>query len=159
MPVVPVAASPSQYATPTDLANVGALPAFVQSLTTAQMVEALQTASDMCDIYLSQRFTLPLIQSSPALVQACCQIAIYNLVAARGYNPNNPAELVYETRYNQAIATLKYIGSNHGTPSGIIDSSPGAAPGVPATQSSPSTVSPTTGTPWAGATWGTGSRR
>ena len=155
---MPVVASPSQYATPTDLANVGALPTFVQSLTSGQMTEALQTASAFMDSYFISRFMLPIVTWSYDVVQCCCQLAIYNLIAARGYNPNNPAELVYETRFNQACKWLKDVANGVATPF-MTDSSPSAAPGQATPTAIPNTVSPTSGTPFAGQTWGTWSRR
>jgi len=153
-----VVASPSQYATPDDLAKVGALPSFVQSLTGTQVVEALQTASSQMDSYFISRFMLPIITWSQDVVQCCCVLASYTLIAARGYNPNNPAELVYETRYNQQMKWLKDVANGVATPF-MTDSSPSAAPGQSTPSASPNTVSPTTGTPIQNMKWGTWARR
>jgi phage gp36-like protein len=155
---VAITGSPSSYATPTDLANVGALPAFTQSLTAAQQTEAIQNASAFMDSYFSSRFMLPLVTWTYDVTLCCAQIAIYYLVQARGYNPNNPAEDTYRVRYEQCINWLKDVARGQATPQ-ITDSSSGAAPGVPTPSASPNTVSPTTGTPAQGTTWGTWARR
>lgn len=153
-----VVASPSQYATATDLAQIGALPAFVQSLSSAQVTEALQTASSIMDGYFASRFTLPILTWTYDVVQWCCVIAVYHLAASRGLNPNNPAELIYQDRYDRAMKWLKDVANNQATPQ-MTDSSTGAQPGFPAPAASPNTVSPTTGTPFAGQTWNTWARR
>lgn len=153
-----ITGSPSAYATATDLSQVGALPSFVQSLTSAQQTEAIRNASAFMDSYLASRFMLPLVTWTYDVTICCCQIAIYYLVQARGYNPNNPAEDTYRIRYEQCVSWLKDVARGQATPQ-ITDSSPGAAPGNPAPSASPNTVSPTTGTPWQGQTWNTWARR
>jgi phage gp36-like protein len=158
VPEVPVVSSPWTYATPTDLAQVGALPAFVQSLTAAQMSEAIQTASAFMDTYLSSKFTLPLKQISYDVVQCCCVIAIYYLVQARGYNPNNPAEDTYRIRYEQQCRWLKDVANGQATPQ-VTDSSPTAAPGQPTPTLSPNAVSPTSSFSPGGVLWGTWARK
>jgi phage gp36-like protein len=155
---VPVVASPWVYCQPSDLALVGALPTFVQSLTAAQQIEAIQTASALMDSYFVARFTLPLVQCSYDVVQCCAKLAIFFLVQARGYNPLNPAELVYETTYNQQIKWLKDVANGQATPQ-VTDSSPSAAPGLPTPTSSPNAVSPTSSIVPGGISWGTWARR
>lgn len=155
---MPVVVAPSQYAQPGDLAKVGALPSFVQSLTSDQITEALQTASALMDSYFIARFTLPIQTWTYDVVQCCCVLAVYTLIAARGYNPNNPAELVYETRFNQQMRWLKDVANGVATPF-MTDSSPNAAAGQASPTASPNTVSPTTGTPAQNTKWGTWARR
>ena len=153
-----ITGAPSQYATASDLAAVGALPAFVQSLTSAQQTEALQNASAFMDSYFASRFQLPITTWTYDVTLCCVQIAIYYLVQARGYNPNNPAEDTYRIRYEQCISWLKDVARGQATPQ-VTDSSPNASPGAPAPSASPNTVSPTTGTPLQGTNWGTWARR
>jgi phage gp36-like protein len=160
VPQVPVAPTLYYYATPTDLQNVGGVPAFVQSLTAAQMTEALQNASGRIDAYLGSYLILPLIQSDVTLTQACCDIAIWLLVKARGFNPNNPAEVVYYNAYKDAVSFLKDMANNKARPAGIIDSSPSASPGASTLSAGPQTVNPQTGTtPTGPASWNTWARR
>jgi phage gp36-like protein len=160
MPLVPSAGTLYYYATPTDLQNVGGTPAFVQSLTAAQMQEAIQNASALIDAYLGSYLVLPLIQIDPSITQKCCEIAIWYLITARGYNPQKTAEAMFEKRFEQALAFLKDCANNKARPAGVKDSSPSAQPGAAALPAGPQTVNPQTGTtPTGPTTWGTWARR
>lgn len=158
MPLVPVVGSPNTYCQASDLANVGALPGWFQSLTSAQINEAIQTASALMDGYFVARFQLPLVQVSYDVVLCCASLSVYILVAPRGYNPNNPAELVYETRYKQQISWLKDVANGQATP-GVTDSSSTAAPGLPNPSTGPVAVSPTSTIAPGGISWNTWARR
>ena len=146
--------TPSQYASPTDFQQIGVLPALAQSLTAAQIVQALQTASVIMDGYLGQQFNLPLVEWDFSLTQYCCWIARFTLLGARGYNPLNPQEASYYDTYKLAMTWLKDVSNGRATPQ-VTDSSPNAAPGVHAPETGPTTVSPSPGN----RTWGTWSRQ
>ena len=157
----------TQYAQPADLQNVGALPSFMQSLTSGQIASALVNASAMMDEAFASQFMLPLgvdpdatppIIIPGSVVQYCCWIAIYILIAARGYDPQDAVQATFETRFKLAQAWLDRVGNGTRRPQ-VTDSSPSAAPGLTTPAAQPRTVSPTTGTPWAGMTWGTQFRR
>jgi phage gp36-like protein len=160
VPLVPLPSTLYFYAQASDLSNVGALPGFVQSLTATQISEALQTASAEIDTILGAYLQLPLTQSDPILVQACCNIAIWNLITARGYNPQNPAEEMYEKRYQRTWDLLKMWANNQARPAVAVDSSPSGGPGQATPNAGPQTVNPQTGTTATGpTTWGTWARR
>jgi phage gp36-like protein len=153
----------TQYAQPEDLQNVGALPSFMQSVTSDQMDEALVNASSMMDEAFASQFMLPLVVDPDnvppiiipgSVVQYCCWIAIFILITARGYDPEDPVQATFETRMKMSQAWLDRVGDGTRRPQ-VTDSSPSAAPGL----TTPRTVSPTTGTPFAGQTWGTWARR
>lgn len=150
MPINP----PSQYAQPSDFSSIGVLPALAQSLTGAQITQALQNASVIMDTYIGQQFDLPLLEWDASLTQYCCWIARFTLLGVRGYNPNNPAEQSYYDMYKLALAWLKDVANGIATPQ-VTDSSPNATPGEHAPASRPNTVSPSPGN----ATWGTWSRQ
>ena len=151
-------ASPSQYAQPADLANSGLLGTFTQGNTAQQITAALQSASAICDSYLRQQYKLPLSQWGPDLQQYTLWIAAYTLVQQRGYNPANPAEDTFATRYNQALAWLKDVAKGLATPAAIIDSSPDAADGSPTPAARPQIVSPGLAAGLATPTWETWAR-
>lgn len=157
----------TQYAQPQDLQTIGALPSFVQSLTTAQINEALVNASAMMDEAFASQFALPLVVDPDAVppiiipgsvVQYCCWIAIYILISARGYDPQDAVQATFETRFKLSQAWLDRVADGTRRPQ-VTDSSPSAAPGLTTPAAQPQTVSPTTGTPFAGQTWGTWARR
>ncbi len=157
----------TQYAQPQDLQNIGALPSFVQSLTSDSITEALVNASSMMDEAFASQFTLPLVvdpDNEPpiiipgSVVQYCCWAAVYILIAQRGYDPTDAVQATFETRFKLFQAWLDRVSDGTRRPR-VTDSSPSAAPGLTTPAAQPRTVSPTTGTPVAGRTWGTWARR
>ena len=79
----------SQYATTTDLADLG-LPADALSGTTAAIQNKFLTkASGKIDSYLRGRYSLPLSVPYPdEIVDACVAITAYKLLKRLGYNPS-----------------------------------------------------------------------
>lgn len=150
-----VTPTPSQYAQPGDLQNLGMLGQFYQTLTAAQVTEALQSASGLIDDALPSGYTLPLVQWPYSFVQYSCWMAAYILIQARGYNPQNPAELTFETRWKWSQLWLDKLRKNGMRPGQIIDSSSGAVAGASAPNAAPNTVSPSP----TNRTWGTHWRR
>jgi phage gp36-like protein len=128
---------------------------FYQTLTAAQVTEALQNASGMIDDALPSGYQLPLVQWPWSFVQYTCWMAAYILIQARGYNPQNPAELTFETRWKWAQVWLDKLRKNGMRPGQIVDSSNNAQPGQSAPNAAPNTVSPSP----TNRTWGTNWRR
>ena len=79
----------SQYASTTNLAQLGLPAAALEGLTTTVQDEHLTKASGKIDSYLRGRYKLPLATPPPdEIVDACAVIAAYTLLVFRGFNPD-----------------------------------------------------------------------
>ena len=93
------------------------------AISTTDQDSALETAGDIADGYLTQRYTLPLVASGDDLKRAECALAIYDLLGRRNYNPTgNPLD-AYRMRHDDALRWLADVRAGRITPSGIVDSS------------------------------------
>lgn len=90
--------------------------------------EAIKGASRLIDSYLRSQFTLPLTAVGEDLQRACAIIAVYDLIASRGFRPDESENSVLRQRYEDVIAWLKMIATGQVTPV-VTDSSttPGSA--------------------------------
>jgi hypothetical protein len=86
------------YATLTDLYNT--IPASqLGALTTTQQQAALDARSAYADAKMRARYALPLGQPyDPALVRAVCDLAAWDLIQLRGYNPRSGSDVNYQIR-------------------------------------------------------------
>lgn len=134
----------SSYATPGDLTKFCRAQAFA-SFDDAQQQAALDAASALADGYLRSRFTLPVVTQSQDLVRAVCNIAAYDLITQRGYNPDAGADDNWRLRYEDALAWLDKVAKGTVSPA-LADSSTspppfveqlGSSDGVPTVISSP----------------------
>lgn len=119
MPVV----AGTQYATRTDLANLGLVAGALANVTTTTQDAALVAASAVADSYLQSRYQLPLLQWGQDLSRAVAIIAAYDLLTSRGYNPQSSADQNVRQRYLDALAWLDSISKGASTPSYVTDSS------------------------------------
>lgn len=110
------------YATTTDLQHLGLLGSALSTLDPAAQTEALQAASAIADSYLQGQYILPLTQWGYDLVRVVCIIAAWDLLAARGYNPQSPDENIRQ-RYVDALNWLDEVSKGIQTPVNILDSS------------------------------------
>jgi phage gp36-like protein len=118
------------YATKDDLGSA-INPSALSGLGPAAQDRALTDASAEADGYLRNQFTLPLTAvNDPALRRHVANMAIYQLMVARGYNPEAEGDGIRQ-RYTDAIAWLKGVGAGTITPS-ITDSASGSSSGVSA---------------------------
>ena len=104
----------SRYATQSDL-NLYGLP-----------LPALQSlvSSDL-DGYLAQRFDLPLVEPIPVSIkQKVCQIAQWELLSVRGFNPELGSHVIVRQRFEDAIAWCRDVAAARVTPQ-VTDSTPG----------------------------------
>jgi phage gp36-like protein len=106
------------YATLQDLQDLGIAPQFFTGKlapTSDAVTKSLNNAFSYINsiIGVSDKITLPLTPPyDPNLVQANCNIAVWNLLAARGYNPENPADAHIRVRYEDTMNWLKMISQN-----------------------------------------------
>jgi phage gp36-like protein len=92
---------------------------------------ALQTATDLVNGYLA-RYQLPLMAIGGDLVRATAIIAAYDLLSAKGLNPDQSAsDKNVLDRYRDTLAWLKLVAQGTVVPTGIIDSGAGAEVGEP----------------------------
>jgi phage gp36-like protein len=100
------------YATIANLSTFGANAATFGSLTDPDKQAALDAASAEADGYLRSRYprtTLPLVTYGDDLRQAVVKIAVFELVAKRGFNQNAGADQVIVKRADDARAWLKAL--------------------------------------------------
>lgn len=106
------------YATTTDLARFGLPAAILASIATATQEAALEAASDVADSYLRARYTLPLTSYGDDLKRAVCNIAAWDLLSTRGYDPKAGNDEAVEARSDKAMAWLKDISAGRAAVSG-----------------------------------------
>lgn len=126
------------YASTDDLKNPAlGLPAkALQGVNTVDLEDALISASDTMDSYLSNRFALPILVWARDMRGACATIAAYTLLAGRGFNPQaGSADEQVRLRYEDAIRWLKDCARGLATPAGIEDSTPAIDAGLVETES------------------------
>ena len=80
------------YATPGDLATYGVSATALAPIDTPVQEAACEAASDVVDGYLRARYKLPLGDWGTDLIRVTAQIAVYDLLVVRGYNPAAGAE-------------------------------------------------------------------
>lgn len=121
------------YATSTDLTNIGLLGGALANVPAGSITEALQAASAVADSYLQGQFVLPITQWGYDLVRAVCNIAAWDLMAARGYSPQSPDDHIRQ-RYEDALTWLDEVSKSTQTPVNILDSTSGITPDEGATE-------------------------
>lgn len=105
------------YATLDDLKNIGISPGFFTgdlSPSTDAINQSLNNAKAYIDsiISVSDKITLPLAEPyDPNLVQSNAAIAMWNLLAVRGYNPDNPTDAHIRIRWEDAVKWLDKIAN------------------------------------------------
>lgn len=104
------------YATRAQLIQFGIRSAALAGIATGDQDAALEAASDLADGYLRARFTLPLAVWQDDLRRCVCNIAVYDLLSARGYNPDAGADSNVRQRYEDAIRWLERIAGGQVTP-------------------------------------------
>jgi phage gp36-like protein len=98
----------SQYCFPSDLVNQ-INPIALNGISTPQQTAACQEASEIADSYMRGRYALPLLAWGADIVTKTAQVAVYLLMAARGYNPSAGADDLIRIRYEDAIGWFQGI--------------------------------------------------
>lgn len=96
----------TQYATTTDLAQLGLPARALTNISTTIQNEHLTKASSRIDTYLRSRYAPPLGAPYPAeIVQCCVDLASYTLLKFRGFNPDE-----YDTNFrDQYLSQLEWL--------------------------------------------------
>jgi phage gp36-like protein len=117
----------TQYATRTDLTQIGLVGAALANVPTAAQDEAIQAASAIADSYLQGQYVLPLSQWGYDLTRAVCCIAAWDCLTARGYSPQSQGDQNVYKRFEDALKWLDEVSKGMQTPSNILDASTPAA--------------------------------
>lgn len=104
------------YCSRDDLTAVGVNANALRSATAGEITGAIEMASDLIDSYLRQQFALPLEDHGRDITRAAAIIAAYDLMSARGFNPNESEDSPLAKRYADVIAWLKMIAEGTVTP-------------------------------------------
>lgn len=99
----------------------------VGAIDASVLARALSAADGLANNYLAVRYTVPLASVPAVLVEACCDIARYEL--ARG--PSLRATEEIEKRYNQRVAWLKDLSRGHATLGEAASSATPSTAGLP----------------------------
>jgi len=121
----------SSYASPTDLTSFGISAAALAGISGTVQQAALDAASGVADGYLRARYTLPIVTPDTGLKRAVCGIAAYDLLKARGFNPENGADQIIVKGYDDAMRWLRDVSNGVVAPA-LVDSTPdGTSPAAP----------------------------
>ncbi len=100
----------SQYCQPSDLLNA-INPLALTGISNGAQVQACVDASNEADSYMRGRYNLPLASPfDPAIVRHTAYIAVYLLLAARGYNPSQGGDGTVETNYHKSVGDTRFPG-------------------------------------------------
>lgn len=97
------------YATIDDLTSLALTPEAVKRMPVAQLDAILAQCSRTANMYLGQRYQLPLVAHGADLTQIVCALAAYQIMTVRGWNPENPADRGIVQLRNDALALLKEV--------------------------------------------------
>jgi phage gp36-like protein len=97
------------YCTRADLTNLGISADALRSISTAQQDAVILATSDEMNGYLGSKYKLPLTAWGQDVVLMCARLAIYTLIAARGFDPQNPGDEQLLQAHDMAERWLKRI--------------------------------------------------
>ena len=106
------------YATRTDLTRFGLPAAALTGVADATQDAALEAASDVADSYLRSRYTLPLTGYGDDLKRVVCNIAAWDLLSTRGYDPRAGNDEAVRDRHDSAVSWLKDVSAGRAAVSG-----------------------------------------
>lgn len=119
----------SSYATRSELYRHGLPYQAVADVSLEDQQAALDAASTLADGYLSAKFTLPVTTASIDLVIVVCQVAAWNLLRRRGFNPETGVDAAIRQGYDDSIRWLERVAKGDITPT-LTDSTPGGESAV-----------------------------
>jgi phage gp36-like protein len=103
-----------------------AVPA-VGAIDVAVLTRALAAADALANNYLAVRYTVPLSVVPAVLMEACCDIARYELTRGPGLRATEEIE----KRYNQRVSWLRDLSAGKATLAEVADSAAPASAGLP----------------------------
>src|SRR6266851_1594679 len=121
--------APTPYATLADVYNSGLPQAAVGTVTTPQQQSILDSSNAKIDSYIGAKFTLPLVQWGPDLQNAAVVLTAYGIIAYRGFDHEDPGDVVFKERRDHVTKWLELIAEGKVTPV-VVDSKPGGKGGA-----------------------------
>lgn len=118
------ATSHQLYAEPQEISLYGIPAPALQGFPPEQIAMACLSASSEADGYLGLAFTLPITKWDTDLRRHVACMAVYDLLSARGFEPDSGKDMLIPMRRNDAIAWLKRISDGKLRPPGLTDSTP-----------------------------------
>lgn len=98
----------SQYATEQQFRDLGLSDGALEEVTSSVIDLHLEMASGLADSYISNRYAVPVSPIPAALTRVVVDIAVYEILLRRGYNPET-YDTNYRLRYEDAIKWLEAI--------------------------------------------------
>ncbi len=103
------------YATIDDLTALALSPDAIRRMPVAQVDAILAQCSRTANMYLAQRYSLPLVSHGADLTQIVCALAAFQVMTVRGWNPDDPAARGIVQLRNDALALLKEVARGNAT--------------------------------------------
>lgn len=100
----------ARYAEIADLDKLGIQTSALASLSTDQKNGALDRASGEIDSYIGNVYKLPLTAWGDDVRARCVDMAVYHLLARRGFNPDGK-DAIIQDRYDAALVWLRDIAT------------------------------------------------
>lgn len=125
------------YATLADLANYGSLPAAVYAaMADAEKSAKLESASRTLDSYMAgDRWSPPFPNPGAELIRRTCHVATYDLICARGFNPETPTHQLVMKNYDDALSWARDVGAGRARPTSTVDQTPATSEGAASCES------------------------
>lgn len=112
------------YANLDDFDRFGLPAGTASGFTRSTLAEALAAASVDADGKLALRADLPLVSWGADLSRRVCQIAAYEVMSARGFNPDTGSDTNIRMRFDDAWKWLTAYANGHVNSKEIVDSTP-----------------------------------
>jgi phage gp36-like protein len=112
----------ASYCSRDDLTSLGIFPDALRTISTTQQDTAIEAASDEMDGYFGARYVLPLTDWGQDVKLMCARLAIYILIASRGFNASSPGDDQLVIAHDMAERWLKRIADGSLAPR-VTDSS------------------------------------
>lgn len=119
----------AQYATDQQLRDLGLPSSALEEVSSGVIDLHLQMASGFADSYLSNRYTVPIASPPAALVRCVIDIAVYELLLRRGYNPET-YDTQYRARYEDARTWLEAVYNREADLPGLSETPSSGASGT-----------------------------
>ena len=123
------------YATLADLGNLGFVSTAFGQLTNPQVQAQLQAASDYASSKMAARYSLPLLAWDTSITQGVAQIATYQCMCLRGFDPANPGDVSARDLWIAARGFFDAVERQHAHP--LVTESP-----MPTNQAQPVYAAP-----------------
>ena len=123
------------YATLADMQNFGVVSTAFGQLNTVQIQAQLDSASAYANAKMAARYSMPLLAWDVSITQAVVQIAAYQIMVLRGFDPSNPGDASARDLWMAAREFFDAVERQHAHP--LVTESP-----LPTNQAQPMYAAP-----------------